>query len=91
MDQQALPIGPPLLTAYERKQLDNPIIAPTLGQRLDLICKRLGVRTRPTPLSHEEKRQYLRWLAQNDPTADNPYTCGRLAPLVGASEQEVMF
>lgn len=45
----------------------------TLDQRLDIIIRRHGGNTKRPTATQAERREYLRWLAKNDPTADNAY------------------
>lgn len=45
----------------------------TLDERLGIIVRRHGGRTRRPTATRAERVEYVRWLAANDPTADNPY------------------
>jgi hypothetical protein len=54
---------------------DFPPALGTLEQRLQILVTRLGGQTR-VRASDRERREYQRWLAENDPTASNPYAKG---------------
>lgn len=46
----------------------------TLDERLGILVRRHGGRTRVQRLSSHERADYLAWLRENDPTATNPWT-----------------
>jgi hypothetical protein len=45
----------------------------TLAERLDIIIRRQGGRTKAPTATNQERRDYAAWLRANDPTAVNPY------------------
>lgn len=63
------------LSAPERKLPfydDEPALG-TVAERLDIIIRRHGGNTKRPKATQSERREYLAWLAANDPTATNPY------------------
>jgi hypothetical protein len=67
----------------QKVEWSNPPPEPALGtlaQRLDIIHRRLGGTTGPVAMTTDERLEYLRWLAADDPGAVNPWT-GR--PVLG--------
>lgn len=67
------------LPAHERNHYENrqgKVTEPALGtltERLDVLTRRFGGNVGTPRASNVERREYVAWLAKNDPTATNPY------------------